>query len=508
MSEAGPDKSTLSEARLRLLNKYRRGEFSKTVGQTLEITRRPADKPAPLSPAQEQVWRRAQVTGDRPPFYNESIAILRQGPLDAAILERSLTEIIRRHEVWRTTYDVVEGQPAQIIHPAPDTFPVSVVNLQSLPMNERAAAALQLATAEARQPFDLSAGPLIRATLATLADDEHRLFLTMHQSVIDGISVNILFPSELTALYGAFVNGRSSPLPELPIQYADYAYWQHQWMKGEGLAAQLAYWREKLADLPPVPDWPGDHATPATLTYRGAIEPFTIPRHVAQGLKELSRQEGVTLFMTLLVGFSALLWSDVGQEDLIVGTLSPVGRKRSEVQSLIGYFLNPVALRMNLAGNPSVRELLHRSQEVVSGAMANDDVPLEYLLKELGIECDAKRLPLFPWIISLAPRIADLAPGWNQSFMDAESGGSRWELYLELREGQDSLLGRAQYNPDVFEPATLTRILGDWDRLLEAMVVNPDLRLSELPSAISAGNGANLQRTVAANETEPDPAVR
>ncbi len=480
MSEAGSvpaDKSTLSEARLRLLNKYRRGEFSKTVGQTLEITRRPADKPAPLSPAQEQVWRRAQVTGDRPPFYNESIAILRQGPLDAAILERSLTEIVRRHEVWRTTYDVVEGQPVQIIHPAPDTFPVSVVNLQSLPMNERAAAALQLATAEARQPFDLSAGPLIRATLATLADDEHRLFLTMHQSVIDGISVNILFPSELTALYGAFVNGRSSPLPELPIQYADYAYWQHQWMKGEGLAAQLAYWREKLADLPPVPDWPG-------------------------------RQEGVTLFMTLLVGFSALLWSDVGQEDLIVGTLSPVGRKRSEVQSLIGYFLNPVALRMNLAGNPSVRELLHRSQEVVSGAMANDDVPLEYLLKELGIECDAKRLPLFPWIISLAPRIADLAPGWNQSFMDAESGGSRWELYLELREGQDSLLGRAQYNPDVFEPATLTRILGDWDRLLDAMVVNPDLRLSELPSAINVGNDVNLQRTVAANETEPDPAVR
>ena len=159
MSEAGSvpaDKSTLSEARLRLLNKYRRGEFSKTVGQTLQITRRPADKPAPLSPAQEQVWRRAQVTGDKPPFYNESIAILRQGPLDAAILERSLTEIVRRHEVWRTTYDVVEGQPVQIIHPAPDTFPVSVVNLQSLPMNERAAAALQLATAEARQPFDLS----------------------------------------------------------------------------------------------------------------------------------------------------------------------------------------------------------------------------------------------------------------------------------------------------------------------------------------------------------------
>lgn len=470
----------LSEAKRRLLDKYLRGDVSKAAGNPLRIGRRPLGQPAPLALAQEQVWLRAQKAADLPPFYNESIIIHRYGPLDARIIERSFTEIVRRHEVWRTTFDTLDGQPIQVIHPAPATVPLPVVNLRELPAKEREAEALRLATEEARRPFDLQKGPLVRAKLIVLAEDQGQLLLTMHQSVVDGVTVNIVFPKELIALYEAFSAGKPSPMTDLPIQYADYAYWQRHWMQTEGSATQFAYWRDQLAPEPAALQWPTDHPRPPSPTYRGAIRAFMIPYQLTQELNALSRAEGVTLFMSLLAGFSALLHRYTGQEDLVIGTLAPSGRKRSEVQDLAGYFLNPIPLRMDLSGDPTVRELLRRARTVVSGALANDDLPLEYLLTKLGLSSDSNRHRLFELVISLAPATVDLGTGWSQTFMDVESGGSRWDLYLELGERPNGLLGRAQYNPDTFEVATITRMLQEWQVLLERAASKPELRLSEL----------------------------
>ncbi len=480
-TEALPVTKELSEAKRLLLKKYVRGDLLKTADDSLRIRPRPRGQPAPLSLTQEQVWLRAQKSAGLPPFYNDSIIIHRHGALDPRVLERSFTEIIRRHEAWRTTFDIVDAKPVQIIHPPPAAVPFPAVNLQEMPSLEGEAEALRLATEGARKLFDLKKGPLVRAKLITLAEDEHWLALTMHRSVTDGVTVNTVFPTELATLYEAFSAGKPSPLADLPIQYADYAYWQRQWMQTEAFASQLAYWQDRLMPEPSALQWPADCPLPAWSTYRGAIRPFTIPNQLVQRLNAMSRGESVTLFMSLLAGFSALLYRYTNQEDIVVGTLAPSGRKRSEVQNLIGYFLNPVPLRMNLCGNPTFRELLRRARDVVLGAIANDDVPFEYVMAKAGLSSDPTRRPQLEVVISLAPATPDLGPGWSQTFMDVESGGARWGLYLELGERPNSLLGRAQYNPDVFEAATIGRTLQEWQVLLEAGASNPELRLSELP---------------------------
>jgi hypothetical protein len=471
----------LSEAKRLLLKKYVRGDLLKNADDSVRIGRRPLGQPAPLSLTQEQIWLRAQKSADLPPFYNDSIIIYRYGMLEARALERSFTEIIRRHEVWRTTFDTVDGQPVQVIHPPPAVVSLPVANLQEMPSSERKAEALRLATEDARRPFDLKKGPLVRAKVISLTKDEHWLTLTMHLSVTDGVTVNTVLPTELVALYEAFSAGKPSPLADLPIQYADYAYWQRQLMQTGAFASQLAYWRDRLMPEPRALRWPAERPRSAPSTYRGAIHPFTIPNQLAQRLNAVSRGENATLFMSLLAGFSALLYRHTDQDDMVVGTLAPSGRKRSEVQNLIGYFLNPVPLRLNLSGNPTFRELLRRTRDVVLGAIANDDVPFEHVLAKAGLSSDPNRRPLFEVVLSLAPATPDLGAGWSQTFMDVDSGGSRWGLYLELSERPNGLLGRAQYNPDMFDATTVGRTLQKWQELLEAAVSNSELRLSDLP---------------------------
>ena len=479
-AESTPAAAGLSQAKRRLLENYLRGDVSKTASDSVRITRRPPGQPAPLSLWQEQVWLRAQKAADMPPFYNESIIIHRSGPLEAQILEQSLSEIIRRHEAWRTTFDTVERQPVQVTHSAPATVPLSVVDLRHLPAEKREAEALRLGTEDAQRRFDLQKGPLVRAELIVLSADKHQLGLTMHQSVADGVTVNVLFPKELITLYEAFAAGKPAAMADLPIQYADYAYWQRQRMQIEAWANQIEYWRDQLTPQPPALRWPTDRPQTLSPTYRGAIHPFTIPYHLTQELNALSRADGVTLFMSLLAGFSALLYCYTDQEDVVIGTLAPSGRKLSEVQDLIGYFLNPLPLRMDLSGDPTFRELLRRARTVVAGALANDDLPLEYLLTKLGLSSDPYRQRLLDVVISLAPATGDLGTGWSQTFMDVESGGSRWDLYLELGERPNGLIGRAQYNPDTFAAATITRMLEQWEVLLKSAASKPELRLSEL----------------------------
>src|SRR2546421_4091962 len=272
-AESSPAAAGLSEAKRRLLENYRRGYVSKTAGDPTRITRRPPGHPAPLSLWQEQVWLRAQKAADMPPFYNESIIMHRSGPLEAQILEQSLSEIIRRHEAWRTTFDTLDGQPVQIIHSALATFSLPVVDLREMPAEKRQAEALRLGTEETRSRFDLEKGPLVRAELIVLSADKHQLVLTMHQSVADGVTVNVLFPKELITLYEAFSASRPAAMAELPIQYADYAYWQRRQMETGAWASQIAYWREQLMAPPPPLRWATGHTETFFPNYLGAIRP-------------------------------------------------------------------------------------------------------------------------------------------------------------------------------------------------------------------------------------------
>jgi hypothetical protein len=468
----------LSEAKQRLLELQRRGK-PQAPAVPAEPKRR-APGPVPLSLAQEQVWRLDQVAGKLAPLYNESITLRRHGPCDAVALEKAFAEIIRRHEIWRTTFELRDGQPVQMVHPAPANFRLPTTDLRKLPEGEREPAALAAGAQDARLAFDLSRGPLLRVRLVTLDDDEHKVFLTAHQSIVDGTTVYDVFPSELTALYEAFASGKPSPLPDLEVQFADFACWQRQHLTSNAADKQLAYWREQLAGELPVLQWPKPGARPARQTYRGAIHPFTFSQELTQSLRDFARREGVTLFMVLLSGFLALLHRYTLQDDIIVGTLAPAGRKQPEFQRLLGFFLNPVALRANLSGDPAFRSLLHQVREVTLGAISNDDLPLEHIAEKLEIKPDPSRNLFFTVALSVAPDVPPLPPGWSMSFMDVESGGARWDLYLELSDRAEGMMGRAQYNPDIFTPATITQTVRDLQVVLKHAAADPAQPISYL----------------------------
>ena len=462
----------LSEAKQRLLEIQARGGGLTPASAASELKCRAQELPAPLSLAQEQVWHLDQTAGQLAPLHNESITIHRRGSCDLAALERSLAEIVRRHEIWRTTFEAVAGRPIQIVHPAPATFKLPVADLRTLPESDRGKKALDLATQDAKKPFDLKQGPLFRARLITLDDAEHRLYLTAHQSIVDGITVFDIFPAELTTLYDSFASGKPSPLPELATQYADFACWQRRSLTGDAMESQLAYWQEQLAGELPTLQWPNKGARPDQQTYRGAMHPFKLTRELAQSLKDLGRREGATLFMILLAGLVSLLHRYTGQKDIIVGTLAPSGRKQFEFQRSLGYFLNPVALRANLSGNPALGVLLRQIRDATLGALSNDDVPLELIAERLQVRPDASRHLFFTVALSVAPDVPSLPPGWSMTYMDVESGGARWDLYLEMSDRAEGLIGRAQYNPDLFTPATIIQTLEDFQVVLEKVAAS------------------------------------
>ncbi len=474
MTEASP----LSETKRQLLEKYRRGEVGPSHADRSAIPRRPVGALTPLSLTQEQVWLNQMAAPGTPPFYNESITLHRHGVLEAPFLERSLLAIIERHEIWRTTYDRVHGQAVQVIHPAPSAFSLPLVDLRQLPPGRREAEALRVATEQARRPFDLKKGPLLRATLVTLADQEHRLFLTMHQSIVDGVSVYQVVPFELASLYEAFSAGKLSPLAELPLQHADFAYWERTSAQAEIRDGQRSYWRSQLARPVERLGWPARRSP--SRSFRGAIHPFEMSTQLTAEMKQISQQEGVTLFMILTAGFAALLEHYTGQQNILIGTMGPAGRKRPEVQTLLGYFLNPLALRIEVSRHSTFRQLLRQVREVVLGALAHDDLPFESVASEVDPQSDAGRHPLFRVVISLAPSVPDLGPGWSQTVMDVESGGSRWDLYLEFSEKRQGLMGRAQYNPDIFAGAVIEQTIADLERVLREGLRHPGQPLPPL----------------------------
>ena len=350
----------------------------------------PRDGELPLSFAQQRLWFIDQLEPGS--VYNFPAAVRLKGQLNVAALKLSLNEIVKRHESLRTTFTTVDGRPVQVIAPLL-TVALPILDLRELPETEREAEVQRLATNEAQRPFDLAQGPLVRATVLRLGENDHVGLLTMHHIVTDGWSAGILI-REMAMLYDAFCSERPASLPEMPVQYADFAHWQRNWLAGEVLETQLSYWKEQLRGAPPLLELPTDHPRPAIQTFHGAHQSILLAPIVGDRLKALSRQEGVTLFMTMLAAFQVLLQGYTNQDDLVIGT--PIAnRNRLETEGLIGFFVNTLVLRTGLSGNPTFRDLLRRVREVCLGAYAHQDLPFEKLVEELHLARDLSRNPLF-----------------------------------------------------------------------------------------------------------------
>lgn len=402
-----------------------------------------------LSFAQQRLWFLEQFQLGS--VYNIPVAYRLKGSLNVTALERSLGEVIRRHESLRTTFRSVDGEPSQAI--APDiTLPLTVIKLQ-VPPDQREAEAQRKAIEEAQQPLDLAQGPLLRVKLLRLTEEEHVLLLTMHHIVSDGWSLEV-FLRELTLLYKAFSTNQPSPLPELPIQYADFAHWQRQWLQGEVLESQLDYWKQQLGSGIPILQLPTDHPRPPVQTYRGAVQRLMLPKTLSEALKALSQRSGATLFMTLLTAFKILLYRYSGQEDIIIGSPT-AGRNQVETEGMIGFFVNTVVMRTDLGGNPSFRELLVRVREVSLGTYAHQDLPFEKLVEELQPERDRSRSPLFQVMFALnppwtAPDISLPGLSINSLFGYVHSGTAGFDLTLVMRDTCQGVRASLEYNTDLF----------------------------------------------------------
>ncbi len=438
------------------------------------------DETLPLAFAQQSLWFLEQVAPGLPTF-NVTAAVRFQGPLDLAALRHGLDEIVRRHESLRTTFATHEGRPVQVISPArPLALPV--IDLRDRPSEARASEAERLTSEEARRPFDLARGPLVRAVLFSLDDEDHALQLTIHHIITDGWSLWVA-ARELLALYEAFRQGQPSPLAALPIQYADYAHWQRRVLSGEVLERQLAYWTRQLAGIAPL-ELPTDHPRPPVRSARGASLPFALPKELSDALAALALREGVTPFMTLLAAFLTVLHRYSGRSDLTVGT--PVAnRNATETEGLIGYFVNLLALRVDLSGDPEFRALLARVRSVALTAFEHQEVPFELVVESLQPQRDLSSTPLFQVLFVLQntqlPETGPQDPALSAFNLNAGTGTAKFDLTMTLAETEQGLSGSLEFSTDLFVEETIARFLGHFQTLLEGIVSAPDARLSALP---------------------------
>jgi amino acid adenylation domain-containing protein/non-ribosomal peptide synthase protein (TIGR01720 family) len=440
---------------------------------------RPGSAAVPLSFAQQRLWFLDQLEPGSA-AYNVPLAVRFSGRLDVAALRWSLGEVVRRHEVLRTTFALRAGEPVQVIAAAaPPALPV--VDLGGVPEAPRGEEAVRLARAEARRPFDLARGPLLRAGLLRLAAADQVLLANMHHIVSDGWSRGVL-QGETAALYPACLAGRPSPLPELPVQYADFALWQRGWLCGEVLAGELSYWRERLRGAPPLLALPTDRPRPAVQSARGAVRRLALGRELSGGVESLARAGAATPFMTLLAAYQALLGRYAGQSDICVGT--PIaGRTRLELEGLIGFFVNTLVLRGDLGGDPTFSALVSRVREASLEAHAHQDLPFEKLVEELAPVRSLAHLPLFQVMFVLqyqAPEAPPL-PGLQVRALGVDSGTARCDLTLALSEEPAGISGTLEYCVDLFDAVTVERMLGHFAELLRGAVAAPRLRLSQLP---------------------------
>jgi amino acid adenylation domain-containing protein/non-ribosomal peptide synthase protein (TIGR01720 family) len=447
--------------------------------QHLSLLPIPRESPLQLSFAQQRLWFLSQLDSDSA-VYNISVAIRLSGELNIVALEQSLSELVSRHESLRTTFSATSGDPLQIIAP-PQPFQLPIIELSNeMSRDDCEVAAQRLAESLARKPFDLNHGPLLRATLLQLSDQECDLILTTHHVISDGWSTDVLL-RELVALYNDFAEQRQPTLPALPIQYADFAHWQRQWMRGEVLEQQLSYWRDRLAGTLPVLELPLDRPRPAVQSFRGAYEPLVVSTELTEDLLALSREEGCTLFMTLFTVFLSLLHRYTRQDDIIIGTPS-AGRNRHETEGLIGFFVNTLALRFDLSGEPTFRRLLQQVKEVALGAYTHQDVPFEKLVEELQPGRDLSRTPLYQVVFMMqnTPLEVNQLVGLTATPRWVETGAAKFDLTLSLQREAGGLSGVLEYNADLFDASTISRMVQHYQRILTGVLANPDQPLSQV----------------------------
>jgi amino acid adenylation domain-containing protein len=432
----------------------------------------------PLSFAQQRLWFFNQMNPESR-IYNILAAVKLDGELDVQSLDRSLNEIVQRHEVLRTTFDMLDGEPVQVVSPS-TRLSVHKILLQGSSSLEDDDGLGELIAQETRHVFNLTTGPLIRATLAVLSQQEHVLLLNMHHIISDGWSMGVLI-DELVTLYDAFAADKPSPLPELSIQYADYAVWQRDWLKGGSLQSQLLYWKDQLRDAAPVLDLPTDRPRPAIQSHLGAHYTFSISQSITEALKALSQREGCTLFMTLLALFDVLLYRYSGQDDILIGT--PIAnRNRVEIEKLIGFFVNTLVLRARIGKRDKFLSLLKQQREVALGAYSNQDIPFEKLVEELQPERSLSHTPLFQVLLVLqnAPLEKLRLPGLHVRPLDRQARTAAFDMTMTLVEKAGGLSCSLEYNADLFDEATIVRTGGHFGRLIEAAVGNTDVRVIEM----------------------------
>ena len=432
---------------------------------------------APLSYEQEQLWFMHELMTDVP-LDSECMTVTLRGELDGEALQESLAAFIQRHEIWRTSFPCRDGQPVQAVHEQ-GRWTWLAVDLSGLAKPERDEQALRRAQEDARQPFDLARGPLVRALLVRFGEQEHRLFMTLHQIICDRQSLTRVFVPELREFYEARVAGRAANLDEVELQYGGYARWQRERQQEEELLAHLSFWTEYLAGAPTVLELPGDHRRPGQPSYRGGMQEFALSGELSAGLRELSRQERVKLPVTLTAAFATLLHRYTGQEDLLLGLLVSQ-RSRAEVQGTMGCFLNTVVLRADLTGEPSVRELLRRTRAASQATASHENVPFGTVVKAVQPERSMSHQPLVQVLLSFEPQPPAQPAGWEIMHLDVHTQTSKFDLCLEVDERAERLTGRLSYNSDLFERQTIRRMIGHLQMALEGMVAQPDQPVGEL----------------------------
>ena len=466
--------------RARILSRLR--EDAARREESHRISRRPQAASAQLSFAQQRLWFIQQLEPNNT-AYNFLLAARIKGELNVAALTASLNEIIRRHEVLRTSFALIDGQPRQVIS-AELKINLKLIDLREEPEESRERAAERLVQEQVAEPFELARGPLLRVSLLRLAAAEQVVVLVMHHIISDGWSLG-LFMRELGRCYEAFAAGREPELEELAIQYGDYAEWQRGWLTGAVLEEQLGYWRKQLAGMATL-QLPADRPRPANQSFRGYYRSWTLPLSVTEQLNACSRQEGVTLFMTLMMAFQVLLHCLTRQTDIVVGT-DVANRNRTQIENLIGFFINQLVLRLDLSGDPTLRQLLQRVHEMTLEAYAHQDLPFEMLVAELQPERVANRTPLFQvkLVLQNYPSHSLGISSLSLSPVLVPVHTSKHDLLFNIYEGEQGLAGVLEYDPSLFEAHTIARFLRYYDAILNHVVAQPEMKLKTLVDVIA-----------------------
>jgi amino acid adenylation domain-containing protein len=472
-SNAEVRKDRLSDAKRRLLEQRLRG-LATPPAATEQIHRRPAGATVPLSSEQRRVWFHASQQPDLA-IYNEPFTIRRYGTFDLGVLEASMNEILRRHEVWRTSFtrEGVEIVQSKV------TVSLPLIDLSGLEPAVREAEALRLATEDAENPIPIDAVPLFRARVVRMKPDEHRLYLTFHHIIFDGVSVSRIFVPELIAIYTAFEQGNPSPLSPPSLQYGDYAVWRETHADSSALERHLGYWLEHLSGELPVLRLPEDRPRPSVASLRGSMECFDIPDVLVEKLRQLSREQGVTLYMTLLAAFKVLLFRYSGQNDVIVGSVADA-RRRPELETVMGYFLDTFAIRTRPVPELRFSDYLAQTRDAVLGGLTAAEVPFDRVVQEINPRREIGHHPIFQVFFSIRPPMPAYEPGWNLTQMDVTVGTSKFILHLELGERPEHLEARFLYSTDIWDAATVQRMAAHWVVLLESICQNPDKTLGTL----------------------------